>query len=1235
MKTRFTWCNLPWTGFKASVPTSMGPIFLFLQMCMKCRSWQRICRTIADLCPLLLIAALAHAQVDTGSVSGTVRDSTGEVLTRATVTLLNEETGFAQKTQTDASGQYTFSPVKIGTYAIKTEVTGFEKLTHAHITVNVQQNAAVDLVLQPGHVNETAVVTSDAPLLEAQDASVGQVIKAKTINDLPLNGRNFTFLAQLSAGVTQGQEDSRGLGASGSFAANGSRPAQNNYLLDGIDNNSNLVDFLNGTAYSVLPPVDAIQEFNVQTSDYSAEVGRSAGAVLNATVKSGTNQVHGDAWEFLRNDKLDAANFFENAGGVPKGEFRQNQFGFTLGGPIRKNKTFFFADYQGTRIRQAQTAVSTVPTIAERASGYTDFSELLAQGGARTDVLGRTYALGQVFDPSTTRAVSCGAADSVTGIAVPCGGNAAGTQLGFVRDPFANNALPASRLDPNAVKLLNAYPLPNSSGLFNNYTSDRNLSNDVDQFDVRVDENFSEHDTLFGRITHVINPQFLPGPFTGVADGGGFSAGNQNSTSWNGVLSETHSFSPTLINEARIGVNRIASSRLQPNANTFGIPEQFGISGVPQIPANGGLPTINISGLTTIGSSGYLPSIEDSTVGQFSDILTRVTGRQSIKAGYEYQRLRFSVLQPPASRGDISFSGNYTEVPNTTGGNTGLAQMLLSPALSSVTGGTNYLGGADFVEASNLANTDSKRNYNALYLQDDVKVTSKLTLNLGLRWEYFGPLVERYGAQSNFQPMASGGAQYLITQRRCKTPLNPDFVQAAAQNGVGVVCSSQPGLQIAQKLNFSPRVGFAYALAPRVVIRGGYGLFYGGFENSSQYNWGSFPFQFHINFNNVVPNQPIVYPNGTYGTLENGLSGIALNPALVSPLGVSFQGEDFHVKTAYTQSYNLTLQYALSANQSIQVGFVGNTVRHLPVYINPNTPHELLPPSLNSLSYSPYPNFAVYNNYTSFAGNSFYNSLQMTYERRLSAGLSVLANFTWSQCRTDASDLLNSTAVYYRAPLLPGFGIHGDYGLCDFDINKVLHVSGSYDLPVGRGRRFLRNSPGFLNAAIGGWSTNFILTLQDGQPGTVPCVITTAAGLGCNALLTQGQSVTGGRHNVDQWLNPAAFSSPPVTASVGQAGYAPLGGAPTQFYGPGFHRLDFSIFKSFPIREQVRVEVRSEFFNLTNTPNFSPPGLGTATVGPAPGSLDYTNPSTFGKINSTRDGQNDQREIQFAVKLYW
>jgi hypothetical protein len=429
------------------------------------------------------------------------------------------------------------------------------------------------------------------------------------------------------------------------------------------------------------------------------------------------------------------------------------------------------------------------------------------------------------------------------------------------------------------------------------------------------------------------------------------------------------------------------------------------------------------------------------------------------------------------------------------------------------------------------------------------------------------------------------------------------------------------------------------------VARAGYGIFYGGFENSVVETYVDFPYQFFLGFSTVVPNQPITVNSApvsasNIGTLSNGFSAIPLTPNNVSPSGVSFLGEDFHMKTPLTQGYNFTLQYELTPNQTVSLGYVGNTVRHLGSYINPNTPSELLPPSANfairGAQGIPYPDFSTSATYTSMASNSYYHSLQLNYERRFSEGLQMLANFTWSKCRTDAVDVLNGTALGgYRAILLPNFGEKGDYGLCDFQIPHVVHLSGIYELPIGNGKWFLRTSRGITNLVLGGWRTNWILTLQDGQPWTIHCVIATAADFGCNALLVPGRNINAGPHDVNQWINPAAFTSPPVVTTPGQSDYSPLGGTPSQFLGPGFHRMDFSFFKEFRTSERTHLEFRAEIFNLTNHPNFSPPGFSGNGVSAAPGALDYTSPSTFGKITSTRDLQNDQREVQFALKFFF
>src|SRR5436309_4845514 len=332
---------------------------------------------------MLLGVRPLYAQVDTGTILGTVTDASGAVIHGANVTLKNEGTNATLSTSTGSDGTYKFSPVRIGSYKLSASLQGFQTVTQRGVTVNVGTDVVADFTLRPGNVAQTVEVTAAAPLLESQNASVGQVVDSRSVNNLPLNGRNFTFLAQIVAGVNTPQADTRGNAASGAFSANGERPAQNNYLLDGIDTTSNTIDFLNGTNFVVLPPVDAIQEFKVQTSNYSAEQGRAGGAILNATVKSGTNQLHGDVWEFVRNDKFDAANFFENSGGVHKGEFRLNQFGFTIGGPVviphkfdGRNKLFFFGDYEGLRTRQGTVFTNSVPTALQSSSGFTNLAEL-------------------------------------------------------------------------------------------------------------------------------------------------------------------------------------------------------------------------------------------------------------------------------------------------------------------------------------------------------------------------------------------------------------------------------------------------------------------------------------------------------------------------------------------------------------------------------------------------------------------------------------------------------------------------------------------------------------------------------------------------------------------------------------------------------------------------------------------------------------------------------------------
>ena len=477
-------------------------------------NWLRVAvyATLTCFCLLLLQGRSAFGQVDEGAITGTVVDSTGAVIPNATVTLINTDQGITLETRSNGTGGYTFSPVKQGNYTITVTAQGFSKTTQKNVHVDVAQTLQVNISLKLGAATETVEVNTAPPLLQTEEASVGQVIGAQEVNALPLNGRNFTFLAQLGAGMQTPQADTRGNAASGAFSANGLRPAQNNYLLDGIDNNSNAVDFLNGTNFIILPPVDAIQEFKVQTADFSAELGRFAGAVLNATIKSGTNSLHGAAWEFFRNDKLDAVDWFEKNTTSPfKGALRLNRFGGSIGGPIIKNKMFFFGDYEGKRRVQGNTSGSaTVPTATERSTNYTDLTAILsANSGTETDNLGRTVPKGTVMDPATTRKVTAGQTDPVSGLAA--------TATGYVRDPFGScpastltfdagtcglNHLPAGRVDPTAIPLLNLYPDPTNSSPNNNFASSPKLYEHENTFDTRFDYNPTEKEQIFFRFSY-------------------------------------------------------------------------------------------------------------------------------------------------------------------------------------------------------------------------------------------------------------------------------------------------------------------------------------------------------------------------------------------------------------------------------------------------------------------------------------------------------------------------------------------------------------------------------------------------------------------------------------------------------------------------------------------------------------------------------------------------------------
>ena len=1261
------------------------------------------CITLTILCLLLL--PCAFAQVDEGSITGLVQDPTGAVIPNAKVTLLNKDQGLSVVTNTDNGGVYTFSPVRIGNYSVSATASGFSVTTQQNVIVAVSQNVRVNIELKTGAATETVEVTTAPPQMQTEDASVGQVVDERSVNNLPLNGRNFTFLAQLAAGVNTPQADTRGNAANGAFAANGLRPSQNNYLLDGIDNNSDNVDFLNGTNFVVLPPPDAIAEFKVQTSDFSAELGRAAGAVLNATVKSGTNQFHGAAWEFFRNDVLDAADWFEDNNGIKKGELRWNQFGGSIGGPVIKNKIFFFGDYQGFRHVQGNTQSGiAVPTVLQRNSGYSNLSELVsanASSAARADALGRLIPVGTVLDPATTRSVTAGTVDPVTGIAA--------TSTGYVRDPFGLgtcvggtislaactglNQIPAGRIDPNAVKLLNLFPLPTTSGVSSNYAVSPNLYQHNNQFDVRGDFDISDKDQVFARASYWDNPQFIPGPFGGVADGGGFQQGVQTAKSFQGVAAYTHLFSPTTVNVARVGWDHLHTSRFGPEGSTYGIPAQYGIPGIPQVDNNGGLPAFGFGGLQTLGANNFLPSDETTQTTQVVDDFSKVYGAHGFKMGIEYQHVVFNTLQPAWAHGQFDYNGTFTDIPSNNGNTTGIAQFILPPTLATVPNGVNYSGGSDDVRSSNINKTYDERVYFATYFQDDWKITPNLTLNLGLRWEYFGPINETNGGQANFVPNYNGTPTFIIpasgkdNRALSSTANNPSlagngFVDVLAKDGIAILSTNKygQGLLKPQYNNFAPRFGFAFQVNQKLVARGGVGLFWNAFENQGYGpNIGeNYPFVYNFEYNPKVPNGspsglsnvvPVSYNTpyatcptagpGQTATFESGFSCHSFTPLDVNASGLGLQGLQFNFVDPKTLAANLSFQYAITRSMSAQVAYVLTKADNLQMNLGANNVTALLPYNASTtgpvgggaLGQEPFPDLGG-GSTGRMIGSSVYNGLQTKLEQQFSSGLNFLLTYTFSRTFTDAGDLLNGGSLNgARAPDVPGFGVRGDWSLASFNVTNVFHFSGGYELPLGNNKKYLNNTGKLGNGFIGGWSINWITTLQGGQPLSLSCPTATTAGTSCNDVTVAGQSPklgikvkpnTSGRLT-PYWLNNAsAFQQPcelgnPTPTPAGcipETGFGVLGNRPGTTTGPSYHRFDFSTFKNIPINERFRMEFRAEFFNIVNHPNFNAPGFGGNGVVAIANSTNFNN-TNFGASGSTRDAPNAPRQIQFSLKLYY
>lgn len=1031
---------------------------------------------------LAIAAGTASAQVDTGVITGTVHDQAGAVLPEAKVVFTDEAAGVSLNATTGPQGNFASPPLKPGSYSVTVQANGFKSQTLNGIRLQVQDRLSFDFKMSIGAVDQNVVVTDESPTLQTETSSLGQVISSETMTELPLNGRDYLQLATLSTGVvgtssgTNGNSGGSSTGGLDSFAANGARGTLNNFLLDGIDNNSN-----DNGGVVLRTNVDAIQEFKVQTNGYSAQFGRSGGAVINAVVKSGTNKLHGDAFEFFRNSVLDAKGYFESPT-AKKASFKQNQYGGVLGGPIIKDKLFWFGDYQGTSVRTPVTWISTVPTAAERAGDFSD------------------PAIGTIYDPATY--------DVATGS----------------RNPFPDNVIPADRIDALAQRYVNLYPLPNQPGLSNNYRITPIQPDHVDQGDFRSDYDPSQVDQAFFRWSMSGRTYSVPAPLPGRANGGGSFTGTDSENTMGAALGETHTFTPNTINSFHIGFNWVGIKRGVPEGGNVAPPAELQVPGVIDNPGTSGLTLFVPSGYRRVGDPGYAPTILSSEERQITDALNLVRGKHTIAVGGEMRWSQYNIFQVPAPNGRFSFSGQFTQDPLTSDGGNGIADELLGLPIQSV--------------INSQVKVRDRQRVPSAFAQDDYKVSKTLTLNVGLRYDYFSPLVSANDQQANFD-------------------YKTGTLIVAGKDG------ASRGLVTPDHFNFAPRVGFAKTFG-KTVLSSAYGIFWSGQEIRT-----AAPLQ--LAYNLPFYYQPTFSSDGVTPVLTVSGGFPDMSPSNAPNSGVT--SVDQRLKTPYYQEWNLSVQQPLPSQITLQISYAASKGTHLQSLADYNQVKVPGPGDIQSRR--PYPQYGPFASIEN-RGNSNYHSMQVRTEKRYSNGLYLLSSFTWSKAMNDQPEICCNQPYAQNS-----WNIPADKGLADF--NQALRWVLSYDyaIPLGRGHRFAAGRAA--NLVIGGWHFDGIYTLGSGFPFSAQ-IGYDPSNTGSQGLLRPDQIADGNmssdKRSPDQWFNVDAFALP--------AQYTFGNARRNNLIGPGINNLDGSLRKLFAMGENS-LEFRLEFFNLANHPNFAQP----------------------------------------------
>ncbi len=1089
------------------------------------------------------ISRAAHAQSATGTILGTARDESGAVLQSVKTLITHEQTNQSIMVETDSLGNYTVPLLKPGPYSVTAELPGFRRFVRRDVVLQVDQTARVDIPMKLGEVAQTVEVTGESPLLQSENASIGAVIDEKKIVQLPLNGRNFIELAILVPGV------GRAGGAQGasSLTVDGNRPQNNNFLLDGTANTDG--DF-NKAVFS--PSIDAIQEFKVQTSTYSAEFGRSGGGQINVITKSGGNQFHGTAFEFHRNSAFDARRINTLGNTLPK--FIRHQFGGTLGGPVIKNKTFFFGSYEGIRRVQGQTFIGTVPTEAMRRGDFTGLANI--HDPARETA-------NPNFDPS--RPVSA-------------------TNPRVIREQFASNRIPENRFNSITKKVLDFVPLPTESGLLNNFRRNASPRETTDQYIVRVDHQLSQNNLLFGRFGASDGTTFGPGTFPGFGN-------NSEGKPKNLTISDIHTFSSNLFNEFKAGYARLREGTLQENAFGPDLIQQLGIPGVGfGGEAARGLPQFSVQNFSAFGDGTFaLPSLLRNNTFQFVDNVTWLKGRHSIKGGVEFTRFQYNLQAWFQSRGFFQFTNGYTTRTATNDG-TGNAF-------------ATYLLGLPFFAQRQVGQTrlDARSTRAAGYVQDDFKITPRLTLNLGLRYEVITPLADINQFMANVD----------LTRPTDGKPT----IYIGGQSGYPA------GLTITDRNNFAPRFGFAYRPFEKAetVIRGGYGIFYGADDGNTHFN--------HVrNVPNIIPQTNIV-DQFTPSIFEIGFSTRARlgDPSIISSYGAL----DVNMRTPYIQQFTLNVQQQFGKVWLVDAGYVGNIGMKLQrsrrfnnAPPGPGDPDARRPYRLFRLAEGlrPITDFEIVSRDIPIgsaqilenSARSNYHALQIYLERRFTSGFALSSSYTFGKALTDAPSFRSTGAE--ADTTMDDSRLFLEYGRMGWDVRQRFVTTTVYELPFGRDKRFAGPDSGFAQRLIGGWQLSTIVSLQSGEPFTITVSGDTAnigAGGVTRANYVAGQKVQLPRNQRTpaRWFNTAAFATP-ATFTFGNVGRNTV-------EGPGLVMVDAMLAKTIRLTERLGFQFRAEVFNLPNHPNYSLPGR---TVN-APG---------FGTVTSQRF---IARQWQFAGKF--